>query len=110
MFRLFLAVVCLSNSMSAAHADYCSSEAYAIVNAHGGNNLALLRSDVNGWGVNAFGYVSYIYQLGNKECYLSFSVKGTYFGNLCDQSFGFGGDTGRPNCAALGTWSNRYRR
>lgn len=86
----------LFSQPSHALGEPCYGAAAARVEAFGGTDLRLETNSVTGFYVNASGYVSYTYRRGDLECYLSFYMKGTYLGELCEDPFGR--DDGTPVC------------
>lgn len=103
---LFLSV-CLAKPVSAFAFSSCEGEATAVMQAYGGENLQVFHDGVSGSYVNASGYVSYTFTRGDQECYVSYFLKGTYFGALCSDSHY--GSPEPASCGKPGTWT-RYRR
>lgn len=102
---LLLASVTFSTAAHAWGGSYCARDARAIARSYGGHSVQLNHSGVRGWGVNASGYVSYTYLLGDQECYVSFFVSGTYFGAICKENYGMAPADGKPTCGKVGTWT-----
>lgn len=93
MKNLILVIGLFFTISPALQASDCYREAQAEARRDGATGPVRLHSkDVSGFYVNKYGDVSYIYQKGRRECVLSYTVKGTYFGSICRPATALGLD------------------
>lgn|GEM_PF-4367900 len=87
MFRLYFAL-CLAMftlEAPALQSDYCSSQAWPVIQAHGGDPGSL--SVYFGVGTDRDGYTMYKFKRGEQLCYISYSFFSYLGGIKCSSDF-----------------------